>query len=135
MTSSKAERCPKCRAPSKPECVCTWKLADAIQRWTPANYDQAADLAARVMAEATGTPAAWADLILADILADIERGIVPRGVADFARLHDYVDANMYLLNRMGSLIIDSASTPQADLANAITGLLSDRLAEIARYSD
>ena len=31
----------------------------------------------------------------AEILEDIETGIVPRTVADFSELHDYVDANEY----------------------------------------
>jgi hypothetical protein len=34
---------------------------------------------------------AWALLV-----ADVESGCVPRDVATFADLHDYVDANMYL---------------------------------------
>ena len=47
-------------------------------------------------------PAEWADELearieraKAEILADIDRGIVPADVATFAGLHDFVDANEY----------------------------------------
>lgn len=37
----------------------------------------------------------FAKRIQADIEADIQAGIVPSGITDFADLHDYVDANCY----------------------------------------
>lgn len=39
----------------------------------------------------------WADKIMSKIDADIARGRVSADVATFSELHDYVDANGYLL--------------------------------------
>lgn len=48
-------------------------------------------------ADLTDQVNAWAEWIMAEIDADIARGQVAADVGSFAELHDYVDANEYLL--------------------------------------
>jgi len=44
--------------------------------------------------------AGWAGQVMAAIDAHVKEGRVPPGVASFARLHDYVDANMYVIEAL-----------------------------------
>lgn len=46
----------------------------------------------------TRTITDYADQIMTEIDGDIAEGVIPGSVASFADLHDYVDANDYLLN-------------------------------------
>jgi hypothetical protein len=74
------------------------------------------------------TPAELAEKMKAEILADVENGVVPASVASFSELHDYVDANLYggteaLLEGLDAAAQDTdeghsaALTALCDLAN------------------
>jgi len=74
------------------------------------------------------TPAQLAENMKAEILSDVENGIVPPTVASFSELHDYVDANLYggteaLLDELDADVPDTdeghsnALTALCDLAN------------------
>ncbi|MBX3497562.1 MAG: hypothetical protein KF769_15110 [Parvibaculum sp.] len=41
------------------------------------------------------TSSELAERMKAEILADVEKGIVPASVSSFSELHEYVDANLY----------------------------------------
>jgi hypothetical protein len=83
----------------------------------------------------------WADVIMADILADMRQPFpwgkqIPEDVPGFSELHDYCDANVYLLNRMGDGIAIYEDEADAEritrTVNAITDEISRRLAERAK---
>lgn len=42
--------------------------------------------------------AGWAAAVMAKIDADIAAGLVPADVASFSKLHDYRDANVYVID-------------------------------------
>lgn len=71
----------------------------------------------------------YADKIMAMVGSDIAAGIVPAAVASFSALHDYVDANEYVLQAMPGIADDFASESAAELCNAVTGEVDRRLSE------
>jgi hypothetical protein len=61
---------------------------------------------------------------------DIESGAVPWDVADFADLHNYVDANMYTIDVMGYLAdgdYDDGGFTPTDMVNAVQTRVSEML--------
>lgn len=100
-------------AASKLQAVSTfWQQNLSGDRWTPANgYPFAMDLDEQVAAMWTWAehvtkplpePTAeqldgWAHRILGEVVQDIADHRIPMGVRTFADLHNYVDANEYLL--------------------------------------
>lgn len=68
----------------------------------------------------------YADLIMAEIDADITSGQVPSTVASFSELHSYVDANDY-----ASQVIPETAAPSWDawmeLANHVEAEVTERL--------
>src|SRR6266496_4804064 len=80
----------------------------------------------------------YADAIMMAIKADMEAGIVPRGVGAFTDLHDYVDANEYAVQAG----VPWGSDPEAlkygndgyALVNAVEGAVSAMLAVSARQT-
>lgn len=79
---------------------------------------------------AEGRTRIWGGLVIARIDADIDAGIMPADVASFSALHDYVDANMYLVDAMGDLALDfstEASTRRVnEVATFVDGYLAGR---------
>jgi hypothetical protein len=73
---------------------------------------------------------AHADRIIAMIRRDIDDLTVPADVPDFSTLHDYVDANYYVLAVIGiyrESIDDGTGLDAVDLANAVTDEVNRRL--------
>jgi hypothetical protein len=81
----------------------------------------------------------WADEIMPEILEDIAAGMtrsrgerVPFDVDDFTTLHDYTDANMYLINHLpesfSNWTTEAECQASFNLGNAITDEISRRLA-------
>jgi hypothetical protein len=67
------------------------------------------------------TPSELAEKMKAEILADVENGIVPASVVSFSELHDYVDANLYggteaLLEELDAEVPDTDEGHSAALA-------------------
>jgi hypothetical protein len=60
----------------------------------------AADHAALVAASTDPEVSRWADDVMGEIHADMDRGLVPRTVGAFTFLHDYLDANEYLIRHI-----------------------------------
>ena len=70
----------------------------------------------------------WADLVMADIKTDISEGVLPSTVASFVELHDFVDANEYLIDHgVNQLDEDLGSDVNADI-NRVTDVVTQRLA-------
>jgi hypothetical protein len=65
------------------------------------------------------TPESLSLLINAQIAQDQRNGAIPMTVRTFAELHDYVDANEYILNVLeaAEIAYEPASFDQADLMN------------------
>ena len=80
------------------------------------------------------TVSEYADMIMIEINKDIADGIVPRDVASFSALHDYVDANMYVLDAMHDDFPEPDSDEnlfsdeETDTANAVMDEVNERLA-------
>jgi hypothetical protein len=91
----------------------------------------------------------YADIILAEIHHDMNTpfpwgGTIPRDVGSFSRLHDFVDANMYVADAVDAdweadhpgvdpydeddSIRRSGDQQYADLVNEVTGIVDRRLA-------
>jgi hypothetical protein len=67
--------------------------------------------------------------VKASILEDLDNGEVPASVVAFADLHDYVDANEYLLADDGSLL------GTLDDCNAVLPLVDAWLASRLNFTD
>lgn len=68
----------------------------------------------------------WADAVMRLIDEDIAAGKVPADVPDFAALHDYVDANMYIVDAM--IPYDSQTVDGIiDIVNAVDDECDRRL--------
>lgn len=65
-------------------------------------------------------------LVIAQVNVDIKAETVPSTVRTFAELHDYVDANEYLISvfEAAEVELDSADQDQADLMNEAMELVS-----------
>lgn len=74
----------------------------------------------------TRTIAEYADQIMTAIDEDIAEGVVPGSVASFTDLHDYVDANEYLLNIEVPWGADDPSGTD-EVWNAVTAEVNRRL--------
>jgi hypothetical protein len=70
------------------------------------------------------TTTQFASEVLKAIDADIEDGVLPPDVATFSELHDYVDANEYVLDVMGSV---TSGDDDLALASAITSEVDRQL--------
>lgn len=66
------------------------------------------------------TPESLALLVCGQIHADVKAGVLPSGIDSFAQLHDFVDANEYILTALEAAEVefDPSSEAQADLTNA-----------------
>jgi len=64
------------------------------------------------------------------ILKDMSDGIVPRTTSSFAELHDYVDANMYLVNAFPELM--DHPEDELEMFNAASSIIDDKLRESRR---
>lgn len=68
-------------------------------------------------------PDVFAAHVCARIGADVAAGIVPAGVPDFSALHDHVDANMYLIDVCGDLVVPAGCPVHAgELATEHAGV-------------
>ena len=77
---------------------------------------------------ATKTVSEYADEAMAQIDDDIAEGHVPAWVTEFSTLHDYVDANCYLLHvPFGSDIANEADPDGVALVNAVSDEVQRRL--------
>jgi hypothetical protein len=74
------------------------------------------------------TISGYADKIMAEIVGDVEAGIVPAGVASFSELHDHVDANDYAQAAGVPVYVAGAEDPWA-LVNAVEAEVDRRLRE------
>ena len=81
----------------------------------------------------------YAQRVMTMIDTDIADGHVPAGVADFATLHDHVDANMYLITaldgyqpRGGELSEVATSDAETAMCNAVADLVNGKLAARAQ---
>jgi hypothetical protein len=69
----------------------------------------------------------YADKIMADIRAAVASGRLPAGLDGFAQLHEYCDANEWLIEHVPWSVSDPASQEHADICNAITDEISRRM--------
>jgi len=69
-----------------------------------------------------------ADAVLADIHADMGAGTVPRDVGSFSGLHDHVDANCYLIDRLPGEGGADGDDDHLALANLVSDEVDRRLA-------
>lgn len=82
----------------------------------------------------------YADLIMADIHDDIARGMVnshgvtiPKYPGSFSAMHEYTDANMYVLDHMGDIALAFDDEANNALVNAVTDECDRRL--LAEYKE
>ena len=63
----------------------------------------------------------------ARIRADIEAGIVPPNVRDFSQLHDFVDANEYMLDDAGDFDAELEGLTVEEITREVMGPVVDAL--------
>ena len=82
---------------------------------------------------AGSTVCQYADAIMVMVDEDIAAGKprcgkrMPSDVGSFSELHDYRDANMYVLEAMGEVALDFGSDDASALVNAVMNEVSARL--------
>jgi hypothetical protein len=74
----------------------------------------------------------YADKIMAEIHGDMQKPFpwgkqIPRDVGSFSALHDYCDANEYVLEAMGQLALNFNSDGDNALVNAVMDEVDSRL--------
>lgn len=67
----------------------------------------------------------YAAMIMLDIRELVASGRIPRGLSDFAQLHDYCDPNMLVIDHCPWAVIDPANEEHAAMCTLITDLVSD----------